>query len=115
MMKSISARGMTLIEVVIASMITVVVAAGTMTAFVTAVRISRSVGGSETATFQAQQTIERFRNHIGCDDPWFDPASCVGKAQAVGGAVAYSFTPSSDDFDGDGDPDYYIMQTKVTY
>ena len=71
-------HGFTLIEIIVASLIAALIAAGTMTAFMTAARIMRAQGhpGTAEAAGYAQGTIERFRNMIACDSPWFDPTSC---------------------------------------
>ena len=77
-------RGFTLIEVIIASLITSVVAAGTFMAFVAAARMTRVQNNPQNAEAAdyAQQTIERFRSNIACSPPWFD-ASCnfIGQAK----------------------------------
>ena len=82
-------RGLTLVEVMIASLITSVVAAGTFMAFVTAARmgqVQNDPQSAEAAGF-AQQTIERFRSFIACSpagvpaSPWFD-ASCAATLPA---------------------------------
>lgn len=70
-------HGVTLVEVLIAAMVGVVIAGGTMLAFVTAKKVSTGAAGAVEAADFAQQTIERFRNKIACDDPsWFDAATC---------------------------------------
>ncbi len=74
-------RGFTLIEVMIASVITSLVAAGTFMAFVAAARMNREQNNPQAAEAAgyAQQTIERFRSLIACSpadipaSPWFDP------------------------------------------
>ena len=69
-------RGVTLVEVLIASVIAAVVAAGTATAFVASARMTaaQSNPGTAEAGVYARETAERFRNRIACDDPWFDAA-----------------------------------------
>ena len=77
-------RGFTLIEVIIASLITSVVAAGTFMAFVAAARMNRVQNNPQNAEAAdyAQQTIERFRSNIACGGTWFD-ANC-GQTLPVG-------------------------------
>lgn len=74
--------GFTLAELLIGSLIGTVVAGGTMMAFVTATRLNRQQGNPQLveASLLAQQTIERYRNHMACDGPWFDPATCAANA-----------------------------------
>lgn len=69
-------RGMTLIELVAAAVIGAVVAGGTLTAFVTAIRISGRTSATDL-TFLLQQTLEKYRNWIACDDDrWFNTTTC---------------------------------------
>ena len=69
-------RGLTLIELVAAAVIGAVVAGGTLMAFVTAIRISSRTGATGVA-FLLQQTLEKYRNHIACDDnKWFSTTTC---------------------------------------
>jgi hypothetical protein len=70
-------EGMTLFEIIVASVIGALVAGGTLMAFVTASRLSKIPTAPGPPL--AQQTIERFRNNIACDDPWFDPGTCQAK------------------------------------
>lgn len=72
----LNARGLTLVEIMIAALVGVVVAGGTMLAFTTAKKVSVGSSGTVEAADLAQQTIERFRNRIACDDPWFAAANC---------------------------------------
>lgn len=70
-------QGLTLIEIVIASIIGGLIAAGTMQAFIAAIRISRLGSQNSQVAFLAQETIERLRNNIACDNAgWFNPADC---------------------------------------
>ena len=62
---------MTLIEVLAASVIGALLAAGTILALVMGVKLSRGSVMSGDAAAYAAQTIERNRNHIACDDAWF--------------------------------------------
>ncbi len=78
-----SRRGMTLVEVVIASVVGALVAGGTMLAFVMAMNMTRQGSADEAeAMFYTEQTLERFRNRMACDDPWFDPARCSSNGAA---------------------------------
>ncbi len=75
-------RGFTLIEVVAAAVIGAVVAGGTLMAFVTAIRIHSRTGATDVA-FLLQQTLEKYRNHIACDDDlWFSTATCQMNVRA---------------------------------
>lgn len=67
--------GFTLAEVLISSFIGAVVTAGTMAAFVAAARMLRDQAdfASAEATAYAVQTLERLRNQVACDSPWFTP------------------------------------------
>jgi len=71
-------RGVTLVEVLVASVIAAVSVAGTATAFVAAARMTRTQSnpGTAEASVYARQTAERFRDRVACDDLWFDPATC---------------------------------------
>ena len=77
-----NAKGFTLIEVMIASLIATVVAAGTLMANVTAARIVRAESHTmyAEASAYAQQTTEQFRNMVACGEgqpgEWFDIATC---------------------------------------
>lgn len=70
--------GFTLTEVLIAAAIGAVVAWGTAAAFIAAGRMlkTQSMTAFAEASAYAQQTLERHRNRIACDDPWFDPSTC---------------------------------------
>ncbi len=105
-------QGLTQIEVLAASVIAAVIAGGTMTAFLTASKLTQTAPRDTEAALAAQDTLERFRNHIACDDAWFDPASCgmtgalsgsdplPAGSQLPGGARNYTVTPA--DCDGNG-------------
>ena len=129
-----SVAGITLLEVLIAALMGAMIAGGTMLAFTTAKKTSvRGAGVVEAADF-AQQTIERFRNKIACDDPdWFSAATCAtilpapawtadslpgspGSLSMIGqgGSRQYRVTPS--DCDGDGtNGDCFQLDTKVAW
>ena len=71
-----------MIEVLIAAAITAVIAGGALAAYVASSRMmgqQNSPASAEAAGF-AQQTIERYRNMIACDSPWFNPATCTAGA-----------------------------------
>ncbi|MBI4597265.1 MAG: prepilin-type N-terminal cleavage/methylation domain-containing protein [Candidatus Omnitrophica bacterium] len=77
-MKPIAPKGFTLMEVMIGAILFAVVAAGAMMAIMSTARMSKNENNTRyaEASALAQQTIERLRNHIACDDPaWFD-ANC---------------------------------------
>jgi len=63
-------------EVLIASLIVALIAAGTMMAFVAAARMTRAQSnpGVSEATGYVRETAEKFRNYIACTPPWFDTA-----------------------------------------
>jgi hypothetical protein len=87
-----NAKGLSLLEVLIAALIGMVVAGGTMLAFTTAEKVSVGASGAVEAADFAQQTIERFRNRIACDDEeWFDPATCQAVASAA--MTGWTFDP----------------------
>lgn len=128
-------RGVTLIEVIVAALIGVMIAGGTMLAFMTAKKTSVGAAGAVEAADLAQQTIERFRNKIACDDPdWFKAATCATTLPATptlktdglpgnpgllsvigqGGSRQYQVTPF--DCDGDGTKgDCFQVDTKVAW
>ena len=121
---------MTILESLMGATIIGLVVAGTMAAFVTAIAIARNaIFATEAAAF-AVQTVERFRNHIACDDAWFG-VNC-GFAAAIpwtadplpggplgstlpGGARVYRVNPGLDDFNGDGLPDYLVVDVQVSW
>lgn len=88
-------RGFTLIEVLVASAIGAVVAGGSVMAVVAASRMLRaqSGSGSAEAAQYAQQTLERFRNMIACNSPWFNPATCATALGPGGLPTAWTTDP----------------------
>ena len=123
-----SRRGLSLVEIVAALVISGVVTVGTLTALTTAVRVMNSVGVQvdPEADGLAQQTLERYRNRIACDDPWFEGGvtPCVLLSNPTSGTDAlpspttatsrtYAMTPGPDGPDADTDADYYIMAVNV--
>jgi len=121
------------VEVLIAALIGVMIAGGTLLAFTTAKKTSVGAAGVVESADFAQQTIERFRNKIACDDPdWFNAATCApvvppgwttdnfpaspGPLSMIGqgGSRQYRVTPF--DCDGDGTPgDCFQVDTKVAW
>jgi len=84
-----------------------------------------AVLASRPASVQAQQTIERNRNRVACDD-WFNGANCTatapanadtmttGRLPALAGTRNYTVTPA--DCDGDGTVgDCLQMQVTVNW
>lgn len=129
-------RGMTLIEIVIAALVGVVIAGGTMLAFTTAQKTSGAAVGSVEAADFAQQTLERFRNKIACDDPdWFNQADCAandgglptvwttdslpastGAFSMIGQGGMRQYRLTKVDCDGDGAPgDCFQVESKITW
>lgn len=128
-------HGITLVEILIAALVGVMIAGGTMLAFVTAKKTSVGAAGVVEAADFAQQTIERFRNKIACNDPdWFTAATCATTLPAApawtadglpaspgplsmigqGGSRQYKVTP--DDCDGvGGTGDCFKVETKVSW
>jgi Tfp pilus assembly protein PilV len=121
--------GFTLIEILAAAIIGILIAAGTLMAFVTAAQLSSQVAPYKVeASHLAQQTLERFRNRIACDDDWFDAVTCNGSPQSGPHTIpasssitnlplavrTYNFAPGAD-VDGDGTFDYYTMQVTVCW
>ena len=71
-------QGMSLVEVLVASVTVAVLAGGTMTSFLAAIRISEGGAGLVEAAHYGQQTLERLRNKVACGEgspgEWFSPA-----------------------------------------
>ena len=86
--------GLTLIELLVASMVVALLAGAMLIAFLTAAKISSQSNQNTEAAYLAQQTVERFRNQVACDntadvsgaqgDPtkrhWFDAGTCKSAA-----------------------------------
>ena len=121
-------RAMTLVEIVAALVIGGVITVGTLTALTTAIRIMNTVGVQvdPEADLLAQQTLERYRNRIACDDPWFaggavpctllsNPTAGTDPLPSPSTATSrtYALTPGLDGPDADADADYYIMRVNV--
>lgn len=71
--------GFTMVEILAAAVVAAVIAGGSMLAFVAASRMMRlgDTPAVAEASGYAQQTIERFRNMIACDSPWFLAGTCA--------------------------------------
>lgn len=71
--------GFTLIEIIAAAVVAAVVAGGSMLSLVAASRMMRrgDTPAIAEASGYAQQTIEKFRNMIACDSPWFTLGTCA--------------------------------------
>ena len=122
-------QGMTLAEVLVASVTVAVLAGGTMTSFLAAVRISEKGAGLVEAANYGQQTLERLRNKIACGEgtpgEWFSPAcapAVLPNNQAdplppgalYGGSRTYTVT--SQDCDGVGGAgDCFKVVVKVAW
>ena len=105
---------MTLLELTAAAVLGSLIAGATMMAFMTATKVSRQSSTNRDLMPAVQETLEKYRNRIACDDPWFNLATCVMAAQnavnepaplapsllAMGGTRDYTMTPA--DCDGDG-------------
>jgi hypothetical protein len=122
-----SKKGLTLVEIIAASVIGVMLAGGLMISFVLAVKLAHKGTFEGEGYAFAQQTIERFRNHIACRQAgetinvaWFDGTIC--DADFPAGAIADPLPVVTDpsvvnfatnrtieienvDLDGDGNPD----------
>ena len=75
-------RGITLAEVLLASAITSIVLGGSLSAFITAVRIqdqSRSGAARLEASGYAQDLLDAYRNHVATDDTFFSSIPPNGK------------------------------------
>lgn len=139
-MKNLRRRkaGFTLAELLIGSLIGSLVAGGTMMAFVTAARLNWQQGNPRTteASLLAQETLERYRNHIACDGGWFDIATCApnaslptawttdalpdpasgGSETILGPAAKRCFRVTQEDCDGaSGVGDCFAVQAKVCW
>lgn len=70
----------TLVEIIIASLITAVVVGGTMAAFIAAARMTHAQNGPLYAEAMncAQQKLERFRNRVAQDDPFLQANAGLG-------------------------------------
>ena len=87
-----NARGVTFIEVLVAAVIGSLLAGGTLLAFLLSAKLARDAVTMSEATDYATETVEKFRNQIACDDPWFnDSPDC--NFQTVDGNLPQASTP----------------------
>ena len=120
-------RGITLIEVLLAALVLSVVAGGLLMSFLFVSRLSQGSAPVDRAGLLAQQTLERFRNRIACDDAWFDladpkcPASSLPPANTADplplgtGMTGRTYTMTANDCDGDGTAgDCFLVAAKIT-
>ncbi|MBI4340650.1 MAG: prepilin-type N-terminal cleavage/methylation domain-containing protein [Candidatus Omnitrophica bacterium] len=124
-------RGMTFIELMVASVISAAVAGGTLATMITAARLSTGKVSPDVgeAVALGQETIERPRNHVAADDlGWFasrtgswqdddvalpPPTSSESILQPPGAERRRCITPVDDDLDGR--TDYYKVQVVVCW
>lgn len=126
-------NGMTLLETLIASAILSASVAGTMSAFVTAIRIQQvqnGPAGAEGAAY-GELWLEQNRNHVAFDDAWFSnnigapfgvPAwpsfnQAKDNDPATPGNIKRRYKIQQVDCDGDGAPDprCYSMAVRVCW
>lgn len=107
-MKPRAAAGFTLLEVMISVILLAILSLGVLASFAMASKISQESSEHTEGGVQAQQTIERNRNHVACDDAgWFD-ANCnpitqaatndaigAGRLPALGGTRNYTAAPDN--------------------
>lgn len=129
-----SERGMTFAELMVASVIAAAVAGGTLSAMVTAARLSLVKASPQIgeATAYSQQAIEPPRNHVAWDDFWLllpadggigdgtwldvslpPPTSSESILQPPGAERRRCVMPV--DEDGDNQTDYYQVQVRVCW
>lgn len=107
-----TSHGLTLIEVLVAMVILGILAGGTLMVFLTAIQIAKQAGISQATIFLAQQTAERFRNKIACQQPseaasdtWYSggpvcaPVPPVGEQTDLVTGATYEVTPADCDED----------------
>ena len=106
-MKHMQQQGITLLEVLVAAVIAAVVVGGTMTAFLTATRVSKVSSEEMGTAAYAQQTIERFRNKVACRQSTEDPTSSASTTPTWFDSACAPAVPSSaqgpDNWETDGD------------
>lgn len=92
-------RGFSLIEVMVGSVAMVLLAGGTMMAFVSARRIAQGGSNMTKAALYLQQSLESNRNWIACDTAWFD-ASCNPDPAGLPNSATDPFASPSDMYGG---------------
>lgn len=120
--------GVTLMEVLAASVILPVAVFGTATALLTAARINKQVneGATVEVTGYAQQFLEEVRNHVADDDTWFENQALLGWQPWTftgSGTVSIElenpdrmYCVARKDCDGDGtDGDCYAVSVKICW
>lgn len=123
--------GLTLVEVVIASLVASIVAGGTLMAFVASTRMTtaQDLMTNAEASALAQQKIEEFRNHVAEDDNWLATEATKGwVVQTLPGGggtesnlnpgpnARYCYRVTAEDCDGvGGTGDCHAVQTSVCW
>ena len=121
---------MTLVEVVVAAVIGALVAGGTLMAFVTAQQLTQIAATQVESTYDAQQTIDRYRTRIACrqvsemSDAWLNE-ECNAMTpftktdtlppESSGSVTGREYKVEPVDLDSDGKVDYFKVVTKVTW
>ena len=80
--------GVTLVELIAASVAVALLAAVTLIAFLTSARISSQSNQHVGAAYLLQQTIERFRNQVACDNTGIVPGAAGAAPQWFGANCA---------------------------
>ncbi len=118
-------NGMTLVELIAAAVIGSAIAGGTLMAFTTAVRLSQRSSNNVQVAQYAQETLEKFRNHVACDDrQWYDATTCQPLSPSGVDALpsshpsyvtarTYQVTPK--DLDGNGVNESSEVQVTVNW
>lgn len=126
-------QGLTLVEVVIASLVASIVAGGTMMAFVASTRMttSQDLMTNAEASALAQEAVEQFRNRVAADDTWLadqaalttnngwvaEPLPATGGTESklnVGAKRCYRVRAADCDGVG-GAGDCYAVQSRVCW
>lgn len=121
--------GFSFIELMAASLITSVVAGGTFMAIATAARLTSTQASPQVGEAMgfAQESVEKPRNHVATDDPWFgispgswqdDPVSPpVGSESInqVANPAERRVCVVEEDCGGDGNNDCFRVKVKVCW